>query len=198
VTNDPMLAVNVPEWLAKSKQVATGNRRRVLENGDDVMSQSDEDDPKMEPDKELDMYAPGMNPEDGPPKLSPSEANRQRPVAKALRESGFPGPVQSFRLSTDAQTLPSGAEVDKSATRSGAVTDSSSPLSGSKAASSKREPADQLKGAKAPTPTKGQQVPKHPMTTRSSDGSRAGGFRPGVGGSGQTDTRVASSHPSKT
>jgi hypothetical protein len=44
--------------------------------------------------------------------------------------------------------------------------------------------------------TKGQQVPKHPMQPR--QGSRAGGFRPGVGGSGQTDTRVASSHPSKT
>jgi hypothetical protein len=28
--------------------------------------------------------------------------------------------------------------------------------------------------------------------------SRAGSLRPGVGGSGQTDTRVASSHPSKT
>jgi hypothetical protein len=40
-------------------------------------------------------------------------------------------------------------------------------------------------------PTKGQQVPK-------STGSRAGGFRPGVGGSGQTDTCVASSHPSYT
>jgi hypothetical protein len=67
-----------------------------------------------------------------------------------------------------------------------------------KAASSQREPADQPKGAKAPPPTMGQQVPKHPMATRSSDGSRAGGFRPGVGGSGQTDTRVARSHPSKT
>jgi hypothetical protein len=54
------------------------------------------------------------------------------------------------------------------------------------------------KGAKAPPPTKGQQVPKHPMITRSSDGSRAGGFRPGVGGSGQTDTCVAGSHPSQT
>jgi hypothetical protein len=37
----------------------------------------------------------------------------------------------------------------------------------------------------------------HPMATRQS-ASRAGGLRPGVGGSGQTDTCVASSHPSKT
>jgi hypothetical protein len=36
-----------------------------------------------------------------------------------------------------------------------------------------------------------------PMTTRSK-ASRAGSLRPGVGGSGQTDTSVASSHPSKT
>jgi hypothetical protein len=34
--------------------------------------------------------------------------------------------------------------------------------------------------------------------TRSKTGSRAGGFGPGVGGSGQKDTCVASSHPSKT
>jgi hypothetical protein len=26
VANDPLLAANVPEWLAKSRQVATGNR----------------------------------------------------------------------------------------------------------------------------------------------------------------------------
>jgi hypothetical protein len=42
VVNDPLLAANVPEWLAISRQVATGNPRRVLENGIDVMDSSDE------------------------------------------------------------------------------------------------------------------------------------------------------------
>jgi hypothetical protein len=40
--------------------------------------------------------------------------------------------------------------------------------------------------------------PADPMATRSQDASRAGGLRLGVGGPGQKDTRVASSHPSKT
>jgi hypothetical protein len=198
VTNDPMLAANVPEWLAKSRQVATGNRRRVLEDGADVMSSSDEDDPDMKPDKEKGMYTSEMDPKAGPRTLSQAEAMRQRMIAKANRAAGFPEPPQSFRLSTDAQMFLSSAEVDASVTRSRAVTDSTPALDGLKAVSSQREPADQQKGAKAPPPIKGQQVPKHPMSTRSSDGSRAGGFRPGVGGSGQTDTCVASSHPSKT
>jgi hypothetical protein len=199
VTNDPILAASVPEWLAKSRQVATGNRRRVLEDGADVMSSSDEDDPDMVPDKETGMYTAEMDPKAGPRTLSQAEAMRQRMIAKANRAAGFPDPPQSFRLSTDAQTFPSGTEADEAVTRSRAVTDStSSPSSGSKAASSPGEPADRPKGAKAPTPTKGQQFPKHPMVSYSGDGSRAGSFRPGVGSSGQTDMCVASSHASKT
>jgi hypothetical protein len=87
-------------------------------------------------------------------------------------------------------------------------------VSDSKEAASPQAPAGQPTGAKAPTLKKGQvkgqtlrqqsegpeaQVQAPIATrTRSKTGSRAGGFRPGVGGSGQTDTRVASSHPSKT
>jgi hypothetical protein len=198
VTNDAMLAANVPEWFAKSRQVATGNRRRVLKDGDDVMSSSDEDDPNMKPDKEKGMYTPEMDPKAGPRILSQAEVMRQRMIAKANREAGFPDPPQSFRLSTDAQTFPLAAEVDKSVTRSRAVTDSTPALDDPKVGSSSREPADRPKGAKAPPPTKRQKVSKHPMSTRSNDGSRAGGFRPGVGGSGQKDTCVASSHPSQT
>jgi hypothetical protein len=200
LVNDPMLAANVPEWLAKSRQVATGNRRRLLEDGADVMSSSDEDDPNMVPDKETGMYTAEMDPKAGPRTLSQAEAMRQRMVAKAIREAGFPDPPQSFRLSTDAQSIPSGTEVDKSVTRSRAVTDSIAVLDGPKAASPQQEPADQPKGTKVPTPIKEQQAPKHPMETRkrAKEGSRARGFRPGVGGSGQTDTRVPRSHPSKT
>jgi hypothetical protein len=64
----------------------------------------------------------------------------------------------------------------------------------------KKAAASQQAPAGPPKPTKEQQAPKQPMTTRrrAQEGSRAGGFRPGVGGSGQTDTCVASSHPSQT
>jgi hypothetical protein len=153
-----MLAANVPEWLAKSRQVATGNRRRVLEDGDDVMSSSDEDDPNMVPDREIGMYTSEMDPKAGPRILSQAEALRQRLIAKASREAGFPDPPQSFRLSTDAQTFPSEAQVDTSVTRSRAVTDSTPDMDGSKAASSQRESADQLKGALLHTEGKDRRV----------------------------------------
>jgi hypothetical protein len=119
-----MLAANVPEWLAKSKQVATGNRRRVLEDGVDVMSSSDEDDPKRVPEKERGMYTSEMNPTADPRVLSEAEVMNQRMIAKANRAAGFPDPPQSFTLSTDAQMFPPVAAVDESVTRLRAVTDS--------------------------------------------------------------------------
>jgi hypothetical protein len=71
------------------------------------MSSGDEDDPNMKPDKEKGMYTPEMDPKAGPPKLSPSEAIRQKLAGKAFRAASFPDPPQSFRLSRDAQTFPS-------------------------------------------------------------------------------------------
>jgi hypothetical protein len=49
--------------------VATGNRRRVLENGADVANSSDEDDPKMVADEEQGMYTSEMDPKLGPHRL---------------------------------------------------------------------------------------------------------------------------------
>jgi hypothetical protein len=95
-------------------------------------------------------------------------------------------------------------KVGNTGTRSRAVPEPTSPTQEQKAVASPEAPMDQPKGAKVLPPTKGQQVSRkptdgrHPMTTRSSEGSRAGGFRPGVGGSGQKDMCVASSHPSQT
>jgi hypothetical protein len=75
----------------------------------------------------------------------------------------------------------------------------------SKAAAPPSASADQLKVAKAPPPTKGQVKGQEspgakdtqPRMQTSSQASRAGGLRSG-GGSGQTDTCVASGNPSKT
>jgi hypothetical protein len=166
-----------------------GNRRRVLEDGDDKLNSSDEDDEKMKPDEPTDVYTAEMDPKAGPRKLSQAEAARQRAMAQANRAAGFPDPVKSYRLSTDACTLSSEAlvpqGVDKPVTRSRAVTDSTPPLNSLMAAASQRASADQPKGAKAPPPTKEQQAPKHPMATRTRKASGAGGLR-GVVGSGST------------
>jgi hypothetical protein len=91
--NDPLLAANVPEWLAKSKQVATGNHRCVLEDGIDVPSSSDEDDPGMKSDEETGMYTSEMDQIVGPRVISQAEAARQKAAAKAFRAAGFPDPV---------------------------------------------------------------------------------------------------------
>jgi hypothetical protein len=182
VTNDPVLSTNVPEWLAKSRQVATGGRRRVLEDGRDVMDSSDEDDPLMEPDKETGMYTAGMDPKAGPIHLSHVQAMTQRFYGKAIRAAGFPEPPQNVRLSTEAQTM---EEAEAAITRSRAVIASASLMSGSKAA-----------GVPADNPTKGQQVPNFPIVPYSGDGSRAGGFRGVVGSGSNGDTCVAQGNPS--
>jgi hypothetical protein len=87
VTSDPVLSTNVPIWLAQSRQVATGGRRRVLENGRDVLNSSDEDDEKMVADEEHGMYTPGMDLSTGPIRLSQAEAARQRVAGKMMKEA---------------------------------------------------------------------------------------------------------------
>jgi hypothetical protein len=57
------LLLKVQAWMVISKQVAVGNRRRVLENGADKMNWSDEEDEDMKPDEEKGMYTAGMDPE---------------------------------------------------------------------------------------------------------------------------------------
>jgi hypothetical protein len=43
ITSDPAMAEKVPGWMNTAAQVATGNRRRVLEDGPDKMNSDEED-----------------------------------------------------------------------------------------------------------------------------------------------------------
>jgi hypothetical protein len=61
IVSDPVLAEVVPEWMAKARQVATGNRKRVLEDGRDVENSNDEDDPNMKPDVLANCYTAEMD-----------------------------------------------------------------------------------------------------------------------------------------
>jgi hypothetical protein len=250
ITCDPVKSEAVPKWMCMAERIATGSRPRVLEDGPDTIHSDEDAEEDVEADKELGMYAPGVDPTLGPKVLSQAEVARQLAVIQASKaqassrstttDSDFgnsivssraPSPQSAEGLSEEHKRLkahalecslrnlprPGSAPGTKlppkksqerdgnPGTRSRAVPDLTPQASESKkAAASPRAPADQPKGAQAPNPIMGQQVPKnpaeghHPMATRSSDGSRAGGFRPGVGGSGQTDTCVASSHPSYT
>jgi hypothetical protein len=254
IVSDPAKAEAVPKHMCLAERIATGSRPRVLENGPDTLHSDEDAEEDVEADKELGMYAPGVDPTLGPMKLSRAEVARQLAAPRAIKaqasgiqsscsESDNPdgfdmryshsretfvknaakdlsdsevgnsiisspssstAPSRPPTPSEEHQKLVEGAKKrvavprspsaenlgNKSAIRSRAVADP-----GSKASPGTAEDT-QPKGAKAPPPTKGQQVPKHPMETR--HGSRAGGFRPGVGGSGQKDARVASSHPSQT
>jgi hypothetical protein len=84
ITSDPVMTEKVPGWMNTAAKVATGNRRRVLENGPDVMNSDDEDALEdVKPDEEKGMYTAGMDPEKGPVKLAQAQAAAQRAAAKA-------------------------------------------------------------------------------------------------------------------
>jgi hypothetical protein len=53
ITKDPIMAEKVPGWMNTVAQVATGNRRRVLEDGPDKMNSDEEDAIKEEHGDEL-------------------------------------------------------------------------------------------------------------------------------------------------
>jgi hypothetical protein len=87
ITSDPQLAKLVPGWMNTAAKVASGNRRRVLENGRDVMNSDDEDAIEdVKPDEELNMYTAGMDPTKGPVLLSQRQVAAQKGGAAALAQ----------------------------------------------------------------------------------------------------------------
>jgi hypothetical protein len=224
VTNDEVLSEKVSGWMAIARQVATGSDKRVLEDGDDKWDSDEEDDPNMKADELTGMYTAGMDPKNGPIKLTNRQVAAQNAAAVAPRPSSpesvsvperQPTPMSSDtedqsemtehqkRLLAGAkkrQAAPrcssAGSQGGKPATRS---RDVAGPPSGKKASTSTAD-VPQRAGAKAPPPMKGQESPETKVSKPVPDESsarRAGSLRPG-GGSGQTDTCVAQGNPSKT
>jgi hypothetical protein len=70
IVNDPVMAESVPKWMCMAERVATGNRRRVLEDGKDTWRSDDEEDESIKPDEEHNMYASEIDPKKGPKVLS--------------------------------------------------------------------------------------------------------------------------------
>jgi hypothetical protein len=69
-------------------QVATGNRKMVLEDGPDKMNSEDEDALEdVKPDEEKGMYTPEMDPTKGPVKLTQSQVAVQKAAAHVLKAS---------------------------------------------------------------------------------------------------------------
>jgi hypothetical protein len=91
ITSDPEKAEKIPEWMNTAAKVATRNRRRVLEDGPDVMNSDEEDALKEEHGDELEgMYTAGMDLEKGPVKLTHAQVAAQKAAAKAIPRSQTP------------------------------------------------------------------------------------------------------------
>jgi hypothetical protein len=85
VCDDPIIAQNVSEWMAAAKQVETGSRKRVLENGSDKENSDDEEDPNMQPDVLTGMYTSDVDPLKGPIKLTQAQVAAQKAAAKVSK-----------------------------------------------------------------------------------------------------------------
>jgi hypothetical protein len=83
----------VAEWMNTAAKVATGNRRRVLEDGRDVVNSDEEDAIKdVEPDVEKGMFAPGCS-SNHQARMTHGQilAHRAAAQAKTIRRANTPG-----------------------------------------------------------------------------------------------------------
>jgi hypothetical protein len=92
LTSHPVWATKIKEWMITAARVATGSRRRVLEDGPDVMNSDDEDSKKEEHgDKLTGMYANGCSSFDQA-RLTEQQAQAQRASATFSGSMSLPAP----------------------------------------------------------------------------------------------------------
>jgi hypothetical protein len=219
IISDLVMAEKVPTWMSIAAQVATGNRRRVLEDGPDVWNSDGEDALKEEHGEVLTgMYTSEMDPEKGPVKLTRMQVATQKAAAQASKvpprsqspvggssDDDDPAKAEEWIWSQTKGCMrrnkfykaPAAAATQKIETRpppaisapdlKPAVGAPKSKKPATKAAAPQKAPA-----GKPVTEAKASH-PMEPCRTA----SRAGGLR-SVGGSGSTNTCVASGNPSKT
>jgi hypothetical protein len=88
ITSNDVMKESVAEWMNTAAKVETGNRRRVLEDGRDVMNSDEEDAIKdVEPDEKPGMYAPGCS-SIVQARMSQEQAVAHRAAAQAQALSG--------------------------------------------------------------------------------------------------------------
>jgi hypothetical protein len=83
ITSDPKMAESGPKWMCIAERVATGNRRRVLEDGNDAWHSDDEAKEEVIPDEEHGMYTKEMDPSKGPVHLTRAQVAAQKAAAQA-------------------------------------------------------------------------------------------------------------------
>jgi hypothetical protein len=86
ITSNEETATKVPMWMNIAAQVATGNRRMVLEDGPDKMNSDDDDALEEEHgDKLTGMYTPEMDPKKGPVMLTQTQVSIQKAAANMVK-----------------------------------------------------------------------------------------------------------------
>jgi hypothetical protein len=110
VTSNPEIAEKVPGWMNLASQVATGNRRRVLEDGTDKMNSDDEEIEEMKPDEQPNMYTPEMDPKKGPIMLSANQVAAQKAADQALKALKQPQSSQTPVKGSSDDDDPNGSE----------------------------------------------------------------------------------------
>jgi hypothetical protein len=208
------MAEKVPTWMNTAAQVATGNRKMVLEDGPDVMNSDEDDAPKEEHGEVLTgMYTSEMGPNPGPMKLTPPQVAAQKAAAQALKASKVPPRSQSPIGGSSDEDEPTGSEWiwsqtkgcmrrnksfrDRASTAGSKVETPLKPVQAPQKGTTQESKGKESKGPRTVNQPKEEQKSSKPMETRRQEASRAGGLRP-AGGSGQKDTRVAKGNPSKT
>jgi hypothetical protein len=109
IVEDPVWAEKVPEWPCTAERVATGGRRRVLQDGPDTWNSDDVAEADIEADKEVNMYTAEMDPKLGPKVLSQSEAARQRAAGKAMKSVKQPPRPQTPGAGSSDDDDPNGS-----------------------------------------------------------------------------------------
>jgi hypothetical protein len=96
ITQDPIMSAKVPVWMNTAAQVATGNRKMVLEDGPDKLNSDDDDALEdVKPDEEKGIYTAGMNSKQGPVKLTRAQVAVQKAAAQAQKTLSVPPRSQS-------------------------------------------------------------------------------------------------------
>jgi hypothetical protein len=157
------------------------------------------------------MYTAEMDPTKGPVKISAHEAARQRAEARALKGSKAPPRSQSPTVEIPVESQPTKSMNPVIPRSSTPVSNASTtvpknvpprPTTPVATVSGPQNSLPVLTKGKATKKGAGKKAAKRPAVPEATQpiqaASRAGSLRPGAGRSGQTDTCVASSHPSKT
>jgi hypothetical protein len=119
ITSKEETATKVPVWMNTAAQVATGNRRMVLEDEPDKMDSDDDDTLEDERGEVLiRMYTPGMDPKKGPVMLSQAQVPAQKAAAQMLKSLKAPPRSQSPVGGSSDEDDPSAPEFVWSQTKS--------------------------------------------------------------------------------